>query len=87
MRKTNSKIPGIKANSPEDSSDLPAQLPFRVSVSDRQAVDPDVWETSGDHATLEEAVTAAKKIVDDLGLIGISSRLISSRLPSSRLWR
>lgn len=65
MRKQNSKILGIKAISPEDSSDLPAQLPFRVSVSDRQAVETDVWETSGDYATLEEAVAAAKKIVDD----------------------
>jgi len=65
MRKKSSEISGIKAISPEDSSVLPPQLPFRVSVSDRQADDPDAWETSGDYATLEEAVAAAKKIVDD----------------------
>lgn len=48
-----------------DASDLPPQLPFHVSVSDRLASDTDVWDPSGDYATLEEAVAAAKKIVDD----------------------
>lgn len=48
-----------------DASDLSPQFPFHVSVSDRLASNTEEWDPSGDYATLEEAIAAAKKIVDD----------------------
>lgn len=41
------------------------QLPFHVHVSDRLASDGEVMIPSGGYATLDEAIAAAQKIIDD----------------------